>query len=109
MQPDTAENRARVRAAGPAGEQDDGARVVVVVVPVGASEESLLGHENVDKRLQRFLSVYPRLSGEHAGGFQHADLRYTNGFAILWVTPAPPTAPTSTKPNAAPSAPETHT
>ena len=74
---------------------------------LSGGSQILLGHESVDKRLQRFLSVYPRLSGEHADGFQHADLRYTNGFAILWVTQSPATP--TTKPNAAPSAAETHT
>jgi len=56
--------------------------------------EILLGHEQVDARIQRFLDVLPRLSVEHPGGFQRADLRYSNGFAIQWVagepaTPAP--------------------
>ncbi|MEP6483589.1 MAG: cell division protein FtsQ/DivIB [Rudaea sp.] len=66
----------------------------------------LLGHDNVEKRLQRFLSVYPRLGGEHTTGFQHADLRYTNGFAILWV-PSTPSTPIQ-KPAAQAAAAETH-
>jgi len=65
-----------------------------------------LGHEAVDRRLQRFLAVYPQLAGGHPGGFQHADLRYTNGFAIQWMAPA---APVPDKPMAAPAAAETRT
>ena len=43
----TAEYLAGVRPSGPAGEQDDGARVVVVGVPVGSGEKALLCDENV--------------------------------------------------------------
>ena len=49
----------------------------------------LLGDEHVDEHLQRFLAVLPRVGAGHAGGFQRADLRYSNGFAILWANPAP--------------------
>ena len=53
--------------------------------------EIMLGHEHVDERMQRFLAMLPRLSAEHGGIFQHADLRYSNGFSILWATaPAAP-------------------
>jgi cell division protein FtsQ len=51
-------------------------------------------------RLARFIQVYPRLAASHAGtGFELADLRYTNGFAMHWPpspapTPAPAGAPT---------------
>jgi len=59
----------------------------------------LLGDEHVDEHLQRFLAVLGRIASGHAGGFQRADLRYSNGFAILWANnPAPAT-----------SVPETHT
>jgi cell division protein FtsQ len=67
----------------------------------------LLGHDSVDHRLQRFLAVYPQIGAAHAGGFQHADLRYTNGFAIAWVGPAAPSS--IDKPAAASAAAETHT
>ena len=51
----------------------------------------LLGDEHVDEHLQRFLAVLGRVANGHAGGFQRADLRYSNGFAILWANnPAPP-------------------
>ena len=42
----------------------------------------LLGDEHVDEHLQRFLAVLPRVGAGQAGGFQRADLRYSNGFAI---------------------------
>jgi cell division protein FtsQ len=62
--------------------------------------EIMLGHEQVDARVQRFLAVLPRLSADHGGGFQRADLRYSNGFSILWANaPAkPPATPPATPP-----------
>jgi cell division protein FtsQ len=61
--------------------------------------EVMLGHEQVDARVQRFLAVLPRLSADHPGAFQRADLRYSNGFTILWtavsIPPAAPTKPAS--------------
>ena len=69
--------------------------------------EITLGHEQVDARMQRFLAVLPRLSADHGGIFAHADLRYSNGFAILWApVPAPPPVPG--KPAGAPPAAEAH-
>jgi cell division protein FtsQ len=57
----------------------------------------MIGRENADSRLQRFLAVYPRLAAGRPGtAFERADLRYTNGFAIQWSSNAP--APTSSKP-----------
>jgi cell division protein FtsQ len=44
----------------------------------------LLGDEHVDEHLQRFLAVLGRVSAGHPGGFQRADLRYSNGFAVRW-------------------------
>lgn len=60
--------------------------------------EIMLGHEQVDARVQRFLDVLPRLSAEHAGGFQRADLRYANGFAIQWAAAAPVPPPSRDNP-----------
>jgi cell division protein FtsQ len=59
--------------------------------------EIMLGHEQVEARMRRFLDVLPRLSADHAGGFQRADLRYSNGFAIQWAN-APAAAPAVAKP-----------
>ena len=50
----------------------------------------LVGDKRVDERLQRFLAVFARVGADHPGGFQRADLRYSNGFAVLWAAnPAP--------------------
>lgn len=57
----------------------------------------LLGDEHVDEHLQRFLAVFGRVASDHAGGFQRADLRYSNGFAILWATNPAPAAPAAEK------------
>lgn len=43
-----------------------------------------VGREQRIARLQRFLDVWPRLSGSHAQPPQHVDLRYANGFAVAW-------------------------
>ena len=60
---------------------------------LASGAEIMLGHEQVDARMQRFLAMLPRLSAEHGGIFQRADLRYSNGFSILWANaPAPPPA-----------------
>lgn len=40
--------------------------------------------EQAGRRLRRFLDVYPQLMAGHDEGFAHADLRYTNGFAVRW-------------------------
>lgn len=58
----------------------------------------LLGHKNTDVRLARFLAVLPQLNAAHPGGFQHADLRYSNGFAVLWAASLAPAAPPSNPP-----------
>ena len=61
--------------------------------------EIMLGREQVDARIQRFLDVLPRLSADHPAGFARADLRYSNGFAIQWSAPvAPPPKPATGAP-----------
>lgn len=56
--------------------------------------------DDAPARLSRFIHVYPRLAANHAGsGFELADLRYTNGFAMHWLPAPPPTpAPVSAPP-----------
>jgi cell division protein FtsQ len=62
-----------------------------VITDSGA--EIVIGdREQADRRLARFLDVYPQLIAGHRGGFAYADLRYTNGFAIRW----PPSDNTAT-------------
>ncbi len=48
----------------------------------------VIGREQPDQRLARFISVYPELAGTHEEPFLYADLRYTNGFAVRWPEPA---------------------
>jgi cell division protein FtsQ len=50
-----------------------------------------IGRERTSERLQRFLDVLPRLMAGHNGGFERADLRYANGFAIRWSDAEAPT------------------
>lgn len=50
---------------------DSGARIVV-------------GREHATEYLHRFFRVYPRVAAGHAGAFEYADLRYSNGFAMKW-------------------------
>ena len=57
----------------------------------------LLGDEHVDEHLQRFLAVLGRVGSGHTGGFQRADLRYSNGFAVQWANNAAPVAPVPEK------------
>ncbi len=59
-----------------------------------------VGHEQPARRLARFLAVWPQLASAHPQGFEYADLRYTNGFAVKWPPPAATSAPA-----AAPAAP----
>ena len=66
----------------------------------------VLGRQDANARLQRFAQLLPRLVAQHPGQqLTRADLRYTNGFALVWadlpeaandapVTPAPNSAPT---------------
>lgn len=44
----------------------------------------LLGRDNIIPRLQRFVAVYPRLFASQAANVANVDLRYDNGFAVLW-------------------------
>ncbi len=47
----------------------------------------VLGRNEVNARLQRFVEFYPRVSAQMMG-VQHVDMRYTNGFAVKWQVPA---------------------
>lgn len=47
----------------------------------------MVGSDDVQQRLHRFISVLPKLLNGHQGGFAYADLRYTNGFAVRWPQP----------------------
>lgn len=54
-------------------------------VTTESGAEIVIGdRDQADRRLARFLDVYPQLVAGRHGGFAYADLRYTNGFAIRW-------------------------
>jgi cell division protein FtsQ len=46
--------------------------------------ELVLGRGNVQRRLDRFVQVYPRLKASRAGVMRRVDLRYANGLAVVW-------------------------
>jgi cell division protein FtsQ len=46
--------------------------------------ELLLGKSEFDVRLQRFLDQYPGLLREQEALVSQVDLRYTNGFSVVW-------------------------
>ncbi|QKQ26204.1 cell division protein FtsQ/DivIB [Candidatus Reidiella endopervernicosa] len=46
-----------------------------------------LGRTDPERRLQRFLSVYPSLMAGQDAGVKSVDLRYSNGFAVSWKSP----------------------
>lgn len=83
----------RVTAAPQPAEPPDGARPAGWARPASAGEaggatglELILGREQVEARLTRFVRHYPALAAE-AGRIRQVDLRYTNGFAVQWLPP----------------------
>ncbi|MCK4607984.1 MAG: cell division protein FtsQ/DivIB [Gammaproteobacteria bacterium] len=44
----------------------------------------LLGNNNIMNRLQRFVTVYPKIIGNRGDRVIRVDLRYGNGLAIKW-------------------------
>ena len=61
-----------------------------------------LGRDDAQRRLKRFLDVWPRLAGTHASAPAYIDLRYENGFAMRWPEPAPATNPAPIQPASPP-------
>ena len=59
-----------------------------------------IGRDNAKQHLARFLDVWPSLAGAHPEPPAYIDLRYENGFALRWQTPAPaaPAEPVIVKP-----------
>jgi cell division protein FtsQ len=49
----------------------------------------LLGRDDPQARLERFVRVYPTALAGRADGIAQVDLRYTNGFAVAWKKPNP--------------------
>lgn len=46
--------------------------------------EILLGRSDHERRLERFVHVYPKALASRAAAIVRVDLRYTNGFAVAW-------------------------
>ena len=46
--------------------------------------ELRLGRDGVERRLQRFVEVYPGVLKQQLARIAAVDLRYTNGFAVQW-------------------------
>lgn len=44
----------------------------------------LLGEEDIQDRLNRFVSVYPKVFANRLEQVEYADMRYTNGMAVKW-------------------------
>lgn len=47
----------------------------------------IVGSQEARLRLSRFARMLPRLVGHRSEPLARADLRYTNGFALVWATP----------------------
>jgi cell division protein FtsQ len=57
----------------------------------------VIGRDQSQQRLDRFLTVWPQLAVRHSQMFVYADLRYANGFAMRWPdAPVPAATPPST-------------
>lgn len=57
-----------------------------------------IGRNDVDARLSRFVALLPKIKREEPRRLVHADLRYTNGFALTWralAAPVPAEPPTN--------------
>ncbi|MDI1254282.1 cell division protein FtsQ/DivIB [Thermomonas sp.] len=76
-------------------------------ITLASGTDVVLGRNDSDTRLQRFAHLLPRLVAQHPGQrLARADLRYTNGFALVWaelpeagdVKPATPAMPPLPKP-----------
>lgn len=60
----------------------DARRSVVLVLSNGI--RVILGGEMVKERLQQFIAIYPKVLSANAASVQQIDMRYTNGFTILY-------------------------
>jgi len=58
-------------------------------LPLASGGEILLGRTQAESRLARFAAVYSELSAADPSRLQRADLRYANGFALVWLPAAP--------------------
>lgn len=58
--------------------------------------ELRLGRGNVERRLARFVRVYPTVKAQRPQRIAAVDLRYTNGLAVRWQPDLPATKPSVT-------------
>jgi len=56
---------------------------------LNSGTEVILGRDDIPRRLRRFTRMLPGLLAQHPHTLKRADLRYSNGFALLWTTQAP--------------------
>lgn len=68
--------------------------------------EIVVGSEDAEARLRRFVDVYPRLAAGRSDAFEIADLRYTNGFAMKWPASTPVTSSAPKPAESEPTVPE---
>lgn len=61
----------------------------------------VVGGSAARSRLQRFARLLPRLQGEQPRPLRRADLRYTNGFALVWDEVPVSSVPRSARPASA--------
>ena len=47
-----------------------------------------LGSRDAERQMQRFVRFYPQVMAARASDIAQIDLRYSNGFAVRWRTPA---------------------
>jgi len=57
---------------------------------LSSGTEVILGSRDTPRRLRRFARMLPGLLAQSSHPLQRADLRYSNGFALLWTTQDPP-------------------
>ena len=53
-------------------------------VGLAGGVELVIGRKERERRLARFIQVYPKLLASRAGEIARIDLRYGNGFAVQW-------------------------
>jgi len=51
---------------------------------LGNGIELLIGQQDIDERVQRFVSVYQKVFGSRGNRVEYVDLRYPNGLAVRW-------------------------
>lgn len=55
-------------------------------LPANQGIELVLGREQTEARVQRFITVYKKLLATHVAEISRVDLRYSNGMSVAWKT-----------------------